>query len=164
MEFKNKCDCIVNYKDLEEAIINQVYIDNKKIKDRYTITLWGGYPTICIAHTHYRIHYLLGKYYFSGYDKQKSIHHKDLNKLNSLKDNLELVTNSEHIKLHKIYRYVDEEYQKSYGVRMVDIIRRNDVTIENVRLLRDMGLTIKEIAEKLSCGINTVNRRLGMKD
>ena len=42
--------------------------------------------------------------------------------------------------------------------------RRKDVTKENVLELRNKGLTISEIAAKLNCGINTVNRRLGMKD
>ena len=41
---------------------------------------------------------------------------------------------------------------------------RKDVTVEKVAELRNKGLTIPEIAKELNCGINTVNRRLGMKD
>ncbi len=45
-----------------------------------------------------------------------------------------------------------------------EVRTRKDVTKEKVAEFRNKGLTIAEIAKKLNCGINTVNRRLGMKD
>ena len=45
-----------------------------------------------------------------------------------------------------------------------DRITRHDVTKEKVLELRKHGFTIEQVAEKLKCGVNTVNRRLGMRD
>ena len=53
---------------------------------------------------------------------------------------------------------------RDYGNRMKDIISRKDVTREKVLVLRKKGFTIKQIANELKCGENTVNRRLRMKD
>ena len=39
---------------------------------------------------------------------------------------------------------------------------RNDVTREECLKLKAEGYTIKQIAAKLNCGVNTINRRLGM--
>ena len=47
---------------------------------------------------------------------------------------------------------------------MKNIVSRNDVTKEKVAELRSNGFTISEISKELKFGINTVNRRLGMKD
>ena len=35
---------------------------------------------------------------------------------------------------------------------------------EECEQLRKQGLTINQIAQKLNCSVNTINRRLGMKD
>lgn len=57
-----------------------------------------------------------------------------------------------------------ETWYRNFGNRMRHIISRSDVTKETVISIRNKGLTINQIAEKLNCGYNTVCRRLGMKD
>lgn len=160
MIFENKCKAIFDKIDLETAIKNKCEQCNKKIKGSYIINLRGGYPSICIAHEHYRLHSLLGEIYYKNYE---IIHHKDGNKLNASKENLVPMTNSEHTKHHHIIDFVPEEYKKSFGKRMADKIRRSDVTEENVCEMRNQGFTILQISKKLNCGYNTVCRRLGMK-
>ena len=43
-------------------------------------------------------------------------------------------------------------------------IYRKEITKEKCEELRKQGLTVSQIANKLNCGVNTINRRLGMKD
>lgn len=161
MQFINECDAIFNQDDLEAAIINKCSETNKSVKETYRITCREGYPCICIAHEHYRLHSLLGRYY---YGECEVVHHKDHNKLNASRNNLVPLTMREHSKEHNLVQFVPKEHLQGFGKRMAPIKRRNDVTEENVRALRNQGLTINQIAEELNCGINTVNRRLGMKD
>lgn len=160
MKFNNKCGAIFDEADLEIAIINKCKQDNKKAKDEYTITNREGYPSICIANEHYRVHSLLGFFY---YGEQEVIHHKNGDKLNASKENLVPMTNAEHTRHHHIVDYVSKEHLKGFGNRVANIIRRNDVTEEVVYELKSNGLTIRQIAERLNCGYNTVCRRLGMK-
>lgn len=157
MNFNNKCEAIFNHNDLEMAIRKRCEMDNKTPKDNYSITLRGGYPTICIAHEHYRIHSLLGNLYYDNYEV---IHHRDCNKLNAVRENLAPMTNSEHTKHHHIIDYVPEEHKRGFGSRVAHIIIRGDVTCDKVKELRLKGMTIPQIAEELNCGYNTVCRRI----
>ena len=160
MEFINKCDCVFDAGDLEQAIVSECERKNRTPKDVYRITLRSSYPCICIAHSHYNVHSLLGKFYFGDCEV---IHHKDRNKLNASKANLEPMTSSEHTKSHYLVQYVSEEHKKGFGERMKDIRRRHDVTKQRVCELKKKGMSTKEIATVLGCGENTVRRRLGMK-
>jgi uncharacterized coiled-coil DUF342 family protein len=78
------------------------------------------------------------------------------------------MSNLEHLKSHGKerkgidFRSVEGKANSINSVR--EVRTRKDVTVERVAELRNKGLTILEIAKELNCGINTVNRRLGMKD
>lgn len=157
MLFINECDCKFNPLDLEEAIIRRANKDGKAVKESYRITLRGDYPSICIAHNHYMIHYILGEYYFG---KNEVIHHIDGDKLNATRENLIPMTVSEHIRNHEVHKYVSEEHKKGFGNRVAHIIRRDDVTCETVKELRIKGMTIQQIASELKCGYNTICRRI----
>ena len=157
MLFINECGCKFDSYDLTEAVILQAKEDGKQIKEIYRITLRGDYPALCIAHKHYRIHSLLGKYY---YGKTEAIHHIDGDKLNAMKSNLEPLTSAEHTRKHELHRCVSEEHKKNFGNRVAHIIRRDDVTCDKVKELRLKGMTIPQIAEELNSGYNTVCRRI----
>ena len=149
---------VFNKTDLEKAIIEKCEALGKTPKEQYTISIREGYASICIGHGHYRIHTLLGNYYFG---KAECYHHKDANKLNNIKENLVPLSASEHIKEHNIVQYVSDEYKRNFGNRMALIIRRNDITEDNIKELLKCGYTIPQIAKKMECGENTVRRRLG---
>ena len=83
-------------------------------------------------------------------------------------NNLELMTSYKHSKIHGEERKgidlrSEEGKQKSINAA-AKARKRSDVTIEKVEELRRNGFTIPEIAKELNCGVNTVSRRLGMKD
>lgn len=166
--FKNECDCIVDYEILYKAIDNKCNSENCYLHNEYRIVLRNGYPAVCINRQRYYVHILIGEIIYGKIQKGYVIHHKDKNKLNALPDNLELMTNLKHSKIHgKERKGIDlrSEEGKANSISSAKEVRiRKDVTVEKVTELRSKGLTIPEIAKKLNCGINTVNRRLGMKD
>lgn len=164
MEFENSCNCIVDYKILENAIIEECKRRNIEHKDRYKIYEYRGYAGISIKHDKVSVHRIIGKYMVGlDFGSEIHVHHIDGNRFNNSISNLQVLRSELHTKEHYIVQYVSEEYKKEFGNRMKDIIGRNDVTEEMVRELRGQGFTIPQIAKRLNCGLNTVSRRLGMK-
>lgn len=166
--FKNECKCIVDYEMLYTAIKNKCKNKNCYCNNEYRIVLRNGYPTVCINRQRYYVHILIGEFIYGKIRKGYVIHHKDKNKLNAMPDNLELMTNHKHLKIHGEERKgIDfrSECGKWKSINYAAQARkRGDVTTENTKELRNKGLTINEIAKELNCGVNTVNRRLGMQD
>lgn len=165
MEFINSCNCIVDCNILEKAIIEECERRKIEPKHSYKIYYYRGYAGISLKHDKVSVHRIIGKY-IVGFDFGSNIivHHLDGNKMNNSISNLQVIRSDLHTKGHNIHQYVSENHKRSFGERMKPIVSRNDVTRENVAELRGMGLTISEVAKKLNCGINTVYRRLGMKD
>ena len=98
------------------------------------------------------------------FDSNVSEHHIDGNKMNNDISNLQVIRKEFHAKEHKIVQYVAKDKLKENALKATDRITRHDVTKEKVLELRKHGFTIEQVAEKLKCGVNTVNRRLGMRD
>lgn len=161
MTFENACNCNVDYKILENAIIDECKRRNLIPKEHYKIYFYRGYAGISIKHDKVSVHRIIGKY-MVGYDfgTEVCVHHIDGNKLNNSISNLQVMKSSLHIKEHCLVQFVSEAHLKGFGNRVSDLIRRNDVTADKVIKLRSEGFTIKEISSILNCGYNTVCRRL----
>lgn len=164
MNFINECNCIVDYGILEKAIEEECHRRGFEPKEHYKIYRYRGYAGISIKHDKVSVHRIIGKY-MVGYDfgAEIHVHHIDGNKFNNSIPNLQVLRNSLHTKEHYLVQYVSEEHKRGFGCRTKEIISRKDVTEEKVIALRKRGMTIPEIAKELSCGYNTVCRRLGMK-
>lgn len=166
--FKNECNCIVDYDVLYKSINNKCKSLNCYLHDEYRIILRNGYPTVCINRKRYYVHILVGEYLYGRIRKGYVIHHKDKNKLNAMSDNIKLMTNLRHSKIHGEERKgidLRSEKGKENSINAAKEARmRKDVTKENITELRNKGLTISEIAKELHCAVNTVTRRLDMKD
>ena len=166
--FKNECDCTVDYEMLHKAIDNKCKGRNCYLRNEYRIVLRNGYPAVCINRKRYYVHILIGEVIYGKIQKGYVIHHKDKNKLNAMPDNLELMTNLEHSKFYGNERIgidLRSAEGKANSLNSArESIMRKDVTVERIVELKNKGLSIPEIAKELNCGINTVNRRLGMKD
>lgn len=166
--FKNECECIVDYDMLYKSINNKCKSENCYLHNKYRIILRNGYPTVCINRQRYYVHILIGEYMYGRIRKGYVIHHRDKNKLNAMPDNLEIMTNLKHAKIHGEERKGIDFRSEEGKMNSINSAResrtRKDVTKEKVLELKIDGFTISEIAKELDCGINTVNRRLGMKD
>ena len=165
MNFENACNCIVDYDVLEKAIIEECKRRNIEPKEEYKIYMYRGYAGISMKHDKVSVHRIIGKY-MVGYDFESEIvvHHIDGNKLNNSINNLQILKNNLHTKEHDLVSFVDKDKLRENVKKATEAIKRKDVSEEKVKELREEGFTVKQIAEALNCGINTVNRRLGMKD
>lgn len=143
-DLKNACYQILGF---------QLDIKNVRTKGKYSLIYFKRKP--------YRLHRLLGEYYFGdlvGFH----IHHLNQNTFDNRKENLVKVTPSEHTSIYHYdaYKFRSEENTKRTQKRMVDKITRHEVTHEKVKKMRENGLTYREISQALKCGKNTVWRRI----
>lgn len=168
MYFENKCGCIVDYVLLSKSIEKKCKSLNCRCRDEHQIVLRNGYPAVCINRKWFYVHILICEYLKGKIRKGYIVHHKDKNKLNALPNNLKIMTNQEHLQTHgkerKSIDFRSAEGRANSINSAREVRTRKDVMVERVAELRNKGLTIPEIAKELNCGINTVNRRLGMKD
>lgn len=163
MTFENSCNCIVDYKILENAIIDECKRRNIKPKSKYKIYLYRGYAGISLKHDKVSVHRILGKYMVGfNFGSEISVHHIDGNKLNNSISNLQVLKNGLHTKEHNIISRVSKEQLKENAQKAAEARKRTDVTTDKVKELRHLGYTVKQISEELHCGYNTVCRRLGM--
>ena len=160
--FENTCNAIFDEELLYEAIDWKCQNLNKYCYKKYKVYLYNGYPCISIAHNKIRIHQLLGEYLFGRIRKGYVIHHIDGNRLNNNKDNLQYLSHSAHSKLHNIGKEYTPCVEAIKKARKTNY--REEITKEVCEELRNKGLTINEIAKKLNCSANTINRKLGMQD
>lgn len=165
MKFINECNCIYEHDILENAIKEECYRRNTTPKKVYKIYNYRGYAGISIKHDKLSVHRLIGEYMLGlKINKDIHIHHIDGNKMNNVISNLQAIKRNLHTKEHNLVQYVSKDKLRENAIKATEKIKRNDVTMESVEMLRNKGMTIKQIANELNCGYNTVCRRLRMKD
>lgn len=163
IEFINDCNAIVNYGELEKAIL--WYADKPTISKKH-IYLHGLYPAVSIGKEKIHIHRLLMMYWLgSKFPTEYSVHHIDENRLNALKDNLSVVLNSVHNSNHNKGKKVTEKMMN----RLMEMnhsrkntrqpYKRKDISVLDVKMLLDMGYSTNRIARELGCDWSTIKAR-----
>ena len=154
IEFINDCGCVVDYGELEKAILFRCDKPTARLKHIY---LHGNYPAVSIHKEKIHVHRLLMMYWIG-------------NKLNSIQENLSIVLNSAHLSGHNKGRQLSDEHRvkisennhKRKGIRHRKT--RDDVTYESVINLSKKGFSINKIASILNCDWTTVVARLNEPD
>lgn len=156
MKFIKQANVIFDQKDLEMAICDLT----DRPKEEYKISIRNSYLCFCIGHKHHYVHRVLGELYFgdlTGY----AIHHVNGEKLDNTKENLQKITNTEHTKLHHLGKDFRTETGMMKSVKgMASKRKRTDVKSEDVRALREKGMTYKELAERFKCGQSVIQNRI----
>ena len=94
INFVNDCEAIVDYKELENAIL---WYSDSPVTSVKHIYMHGKYPAVSIGKDKIHIHRLLMMYWLdSKIPTEFSVHHIDENRLNASKNNLSVVLNSVH--------------------------------------------------------------------
>ena len=163
IEFVNDCDCLVDYKELEKAII---WYSKKPVVRLKQIYMFGRYPAVSIHHEKIHVHRLLMMYWKKRKLKTKEhVHHKDGNRLNALKENLEIKDASVHLSHHNKGRKFSEEHknkialanEKRKGVKQKRTI---NIPENELKSFLENGYSIKDISQLYGCSWSTVRRRI----
>ena len=144
----------------ETDLINAVKTILDHELDLKKVRIKGNYGVIYVKRKPYRIHRLLGEYYF-GNVEGFHIHHLNKNSFDNRKDNLIKLTPKEHTQ--KYHNDIHKFRSKDSIIKTQKIMTkkriRHDVKKEQVVELRNQGYTISQVAKILNCGYNTVWRR-----
>lgn len=89
----NECGAIYSEKKLIAAML---WVAQDPMKSRKKVFMYGRYPAVSVGRNKYHIHRLLIAYENDGLGNQFYVHHKDGNRLNATRKNLEIMRASEH--------------------------------------------------------------------
>lgn len=155
IEFINDCNCIVDYNELEKAIIWYQEKPTSRLKHIY---LFGNYPAVTIFKKKIHIHRLLMMYWNNTKRLSRNIyvHHKDENKLNASKENLIFMEESIHQSNHNKGKIISEKQRNKIiesNHKRKDIkkgIIKKDITYKKIWELHQKGYSINKISKELN--------------
>jgi len=97
IEFRNQCNCLVDYDELEKAIIWYSDKPTARLKSIYLHGGGGLYPSVSIYDKKISVHRLLMMYWLNrDLGCYEYVHHKDGNPLNARFENLQIMAAAEH--------------------------------------------------------------------
>lgn len=163
IEFINKCNCIVDFEELEKAIM---WYSNKPVTRLKSIYLHGQYPAVSIYQEKIHVHRLLMMYW----NKRKllsyeQVHHKDENKLNALRSNLEITLAGIHQSYHNKCKLFTSSHKEKIGLanknrKGMKMKKHVYIPLDELKMLIDSGYSINSIAKKFNCDWSTVKNRI----
>lgn len=163
IKFINDCNAIVDYCELEKAILWHTKTPTISKKHIY---MHGQYPAVSIGKEKIHIHRLLMMYWLNTkIPTEFSVHHIDGDRLNAAKENLSIMLNSTHNSEHNKGKEITPKMRK----RLLEMnhsrkntrqpYKRKDISTTDVKKLLDMGYSKNRIAKELNCDWSTINAR-----
>jgi hypothetical protein len=163
IKFVNDCKCLVDYEDLERAILWKQSKPGISIKH---IFLFGNYAAVTVDGNKIHIHRLLMEYWLQmELPFQASVHHINENKLDDRKENLSVMVNNAHNSIHMKGRSFSEDHKRKIGQANhkrvgMKMKKRVNIPINELSMYLDSGYSIKKIAEIYHCDWSTVKARI----
>lgn len=163
ISFRNECNCIVDVKLLESAIL---WWQSRPTSANKKIYLHGIYPAVSIHNEKLHVHRLiksfdLGSKLVSGVH----VHHKNHNKLDASLSNLEIIDASTHLSKHNRGRKLSKAHKEKIrlaGKARKGIVMKKRINIPETKLasMLESGLSINSIAKHFKCDWSTIKTRI----
>lgn len=163
IDFSNECECLVDYSELEKAIL---WYQKKPSLSRKKIYLYGHYPAVSIHNEKIHIHRLLMQYWLkTRIPFEYSVHHLNENKLDARKENLSLILNKAHNRKHNKGRIFSESHRRKISManhnrKGLKMKKRVLIPLEELKAFLNEGKSINWIASYYGCGWSTVRTRI----
>lgn len=163
IKFVNKCGCLVNKKDLADAI---TWYQEKPTLANKTIYMHGCYPAVSIGKSKIHVHRLLMQYWLGiKLPFHATVHHINENKLDSRKSNLSVMINSAHNSKHNKGKSLSESTRKKIAEankkrKGEKYKKRRNVPKDELRDLLAKGFSINHIAKLYQVDWTTIKARI----
>lgn len=163
VKLQNKCGCIFDHDELVAATI---WYSDKPIQSQKRISMHGRYPCVSIGKEKIHIHRLLMMYWCGRRLKaSEHVHHKNENKLDARRENLEVVSASAHTSMHNkgkvVGEYQIQRIKESNKKRKGRIISKHaHAPYKEVIEMRSGGMSINKIARYFGVDWSTIKNRL----
>src|SRR5699024_777785 len=160
IEFRNESGCKVDVEELEKSVI---WYSEKPVSRIKKIFMHGQYPAISIYKEKIHVHRLLMMYWNDReLNREEYVHHKDGNKLNALKSNLEIMPDSDHQSLHTKNRKLSNIHRKriGYANKKRKGKYRIDIPINELKIRLNKGWSVRKVARHFDCSPHTINKRI----
>ena len=163
IQFHNDCGALVNYEELEKAVL--WYAPHPVVSNKH-IYKYGEYPAVSIGKQKVHIHRLL-MMYWCGYIFPSDIyvHHIDENKLNAMKNNLAIIPCGEHQRYHNKGKQISG-YQRQRIIESNHLRKgtrrdyyKSDVSAHDVYILVKQGYSFNKISKLLGLDWSCVKQR-----
>ncbi len=162
IKFINDCNAIVDYNELEKAVI--WYAKSPVISAKH-IYMHGKYPAISIHKEKIHIHRILMMYWLGiVLPNDYFVHYIDENKLNAQKNNLSVVFAPAHQSYHNKGKRLSETHREKIAENNHKRkgTRRNytkPISSKQVYDLKDQGYSFNEISQMLKLDWGCVKQR-----
>lgn len=163
IKFVNEANCLVDYNELEKAIL---WYQERPTASNKKIYLSGNYPAVSIHDEKIHVHRLLMAYWLkTKIPTEYSVHHINHNKLDSRKENLSLVLNSAHNSAHMKGVEFSNEHRKKIGEankkrKGVKIKKRHNIPMQELNDLLKYGFSILAISKLYGVDWSTIKSRI----
>lgn len=164
IEFINDCNCIVDYNELEKAII---WYQQKPTSRLRHIYLHGNYPAISINTEKIHVHRLLMEYWLkTKIPRNYYVHHINENKLDARKENLAIVFMTIHQSKHNKGKTISEKQKEVIRINNHKRLgtkrnfTRKDISYKKIWNLYQKGYSINKISRELNYDWQQVKDRL----
>ena len=164
INFINDCDCIVDFDELEKAIL---WYQKKPTRSLKKIYLHGRYPAISTHDEKIHVHRLLAKYWIKNKNLESDmhVHHKNGNRLDNRRNNLEIINGRQHLSNHNSGRTftiqhrnkISKANKKRRGKKQK---RMYEIPKANLEKMLNDGLSISAISRIYGCGWHAVKARI----
>ena len=163
INFINGANCLVDYNELEKAIL---WYQERPTASNKKIYLFGDYPAVSIHNEKIHVHRLLMMYWLNSViPTEYSVHHINNNKLDARRENLSLMLNSMHNSIHmkgnKFSREhrnkISEANRKRKGIKLK---KRHNIPSHELSDLLKYGFSILRISELYEVDWSTIKSRI----
>jgi hypothetical protein len=163
IEFNSPAEVVFNREDLKKAI---TWFSKKPVARLKHVFLYGNYYAVSIYDQKIHIHRLLMMYWLNrDLQSNEYIHHKDGNKFNNLKENLELMLASAHQSLtNKGKKFTASHKAKISAANKrrkgIKLKKRVNINLQELAVLLKSGYSINKVAKHFKCDWSTIRERI----
>ena len=164
IKFINDCNCLVDYTELEKAII---WYQDKTISRLKHIYMHGKYPAVTINKEKIHIHRLLMSYWLNTkLPRNFYVHHINENKLDARKENLSVIFGTTHQSRHNIEKKINDSQKEKIIISnhkrkgLKKGIIKKEITYKKIWELYLKGYSINKISKELKYDWGQVKLRL----